>query len=80
MISELLDLLGPLAAPEPGVLPGLEALLLGDPRLAVVAGTGTAAMGAARSPGSGSPVRVLVGSPGKLSTAGGGKGPPLDSM
>ena len=85
MVSELLALLGPLAAPEPGVLPGLEAVLLGDPRIAaaaVVVGTATMQSpgSGSRSPGTSSPAGHPMGSPQQLPVAGGSKGSPLDSM
>ena len=35
LVTTLLDVLRSLAVPEPGVLPGLEAHLLGDPRIAM---------------------------------------------
>ena len=90
MVSELLALLGPLAAPEPGVLPGLEAVLLGDPRIAAAAvvvgtatmqspGSGSRSPGS-RSPGTSSPAGHPIGSPQRLPVAGGSKGSPLDSM
>ena len=82
----LLGLLGPLASPEPGALPGLEAYLLGDPRLMAAAtaagslgvgggGSSPTTKGGHTSGSSSSPVRWPVDLPDAVA-----KDPTMESM